>query len=46
MWKHLWITVENMGKTVENTVEYKSFPLFNVEKAVDFLQLISAMRKT
>ena len=42
----LWITVENIIKTVENPVDSKSFPLFHVEKHVDFHQVIQTMRKT
>ena len=42
----LWITVENIIKTVENPVDSKSFPLFCVEKYVDFHQVIQTMRKT
>ena len=46
MCKTLWITVENIIKTVENPVDSKSFPLFRVEKHVDFHQVIQTMRKT
>ena len=42
----LWITVENILKTVENQVDTQSFPLFRVEKYVDFHQVIHTMRKT
>jgi hypothetical protein len=46
MCKTLWITVENIIKTVENSVDSKSFPLFCVEKYVDSHKHIHIMRKT
>ena len=45
MCKTRWISVEKGGKTVENTVDQKSFPLFHVEKSVDFHTLIHRHRK-
>ena len=37
--------MENTAKTVESTVEPKTFPLFHVENSVDFYQVQKSTQK-